>query len=65
MDVDIILDPYLLKIFPRSLLPTGIHILIIALLSWPIAGLIWRHLETVAGEMQGEEGNAVKAGKAD
>ena len=42
--VDIILDPYLLNIFPRSLLPTAGYILVVAVLSWFLSGYIWRFI---------------------
>ncbi|KAK5072538.1 hypothetical protein LTR64_004987 [Lithohypha guttulata] len=35
--VDLILDPYLLNVFPRSLVPTAIYIAIIAFFSWFLA----------------------------
>ena len=48
--VDVILDRYLLNIFPRSLVSTGIYILILAALSWPISSWIWRYLLSIAQE---------------
>ncbi|ETN36658.1 uncharacterized protein HMPREF1541_08936 [Cyphellophora europaea CBS 101466] len=39
--VDIILDPYLLNIFPQSLLPTAGYIIIIAVLGWFVSGWIY------------------------
>jgi hypothetical protein len=44
--VDIILDPYLLNVLPRSLVPTGIYLIIIAFLSWFLAIFIanWLHM---------------------
>jgi hypothetical protein len=41
--VDIILDPYLLNILPQSLLPTVAYILVVAVIGWFAAGLIYRH----------------------
>ncbi|GAB7340801.1 hypothetical protein MBLNU457_7169t2 [Dothideomycetes sp. NU457] len=43
--VDIILDPYLLNIFPASLLPTGGYILAIAFISWFVSGAFWSWLQ--------------------
>ncbi|EXJ93938.1 hypothetical protein A1O1_02331 [Capronia coronata CBS 617.96] len=40
--VDIILDPYLLNVFPRSLLPTGLYLLLIACGAWFISGQVAR-----------------------
>ena len=42
--VDIILDPYLGNVFPRSLLPTGIYITILAIGGWILSGKIWTTL---------------------
>jgi hypothetical protein len=42
--VDIILDPYILNIFPRSLLPTGGYILVVAVASWFLSGYVWQLL---------------------
>jgi hypothetical protein len=40
--VDIILDPYLLNVFPKSLLPTAAYILVVAIASWFISGHVWQ-----------------------
>lgn len=48
VEVDIILDPFLLNIFPRSLLPTAVYILIIAVCAWFISQLIWVGLANIA-----------------
>ena len=46
--VDIILDPYLLNVFPRSLVPTAIYLIGLAVGSWYLSGFIWRWLSLVA-----------------
>ncbi|KAI4769655.1 hypothetical protein E4T52_15288 [Aureobasidium sp. EXF-3400] len=43
--VDIILDPYLLNIFPQSLLPTAAYIIILAVASWFLSGFAWSKLQ--------------------
>lgn len=35
--VDIILDPYLLNVVPRSLIPTGIYIIVVAVGAWALS----------------------------
>ncbi|EXJ92147.1 hypothetical protein A1O3_00697, partial [Capronia epimyces CBS 606.96] len=40
--VDIILDPYFLNVLPKSLLPTGLYLLIIACGAWFISGQVAR-----------------------
>jgi hypothetical protein len=42
--VDIILDPYLFNIFPKSLGPTAIYIVIIAIVGWFLSGWFWEYL---------------------
>ena len=41
VDVDIILDPYVLNVFPQSLLPTAAYIICLAVGGWYISGIIW------------------------
>lgn len=40
--VDVILDPYLLNVLPKTLLPTGLYILVIAVGAWFLSGWIAR-----------------------
>ncbi|KAI4718866.1 hypothetical protein E4T48_04961 [Aureobasidium sp. EXF-10727] len=42
---DIILDPYLLNIFPQSLLPTAAYIIVLAVTSWFLSGFAWSKLQ--------------------
>lgn len=44
--VDIILDPFLMNVFPRSLVPTGIYLIVVAISSWHLAKYIakWLHM---------------------
>ena len=44
VDVDLILDPYLANVFPRSLVPTGVYVGILAVGSWVLSGVIWKTL---------------------
>jgi hypothetical protein len=46
--VDIILDPYLLNVFPKSLVPTAGYLIALAILGWVLSGVIWRILLQVA-----------------
>ncbi|CAK1361499.1 uncharacterized protein RHO25_004921 [Cercospora beticola] len=45
VDVDIVLDPYLANIFPASLVPTALYIVILTLLSFYLSATIWRYLQ--------------------
>lgn len=60
--VDVILDPYLLNVFPESLVPTAGYLIILAFGSWFLSGLIWRLLIRVADASPGDsdESNATK-----
>jgi hypothetical protein len=40
VDIDIILDPFLLNIFPRSLLPTAGYVIVVAAASFLVAKLL-------------------------
>ncbi|KAK7535518.1 hypothetical protein IWX49DRAFT_510152 [Phyllosticta citricarpa] len=44
---EIILDPYILNVLPRSLVPTGIHIVASAVGSWFVASLIIRWITSI------------------
>ncbi|KAE9985411.1 hypothetical protein EG327_004704 [Venturia inaequalis] len=48
--VDIILDPYLFNILPRSLLPTIAFIVLVASSSWVLSGAIWSRLSNLTGK---------------
>lgn len=45
---DVILDPYLANVVPRSLLPTGALICLVAGCAWVLSGMIWQRLRTAA-----------------
>jgi len=44
---DVILDPYIGNVVPRSLLPTAVYIIILAVLAWFLSDLIWKGLVDV------------------
>jgi hypothetical protein len=46
--VDIILDPYLLNVFPKSLVPIAAYLTVLAIGGWYISGLVWRILVRMA-----------------
>lgn len=43
----LVLDPYLLNIFPQSLLPTAGYIILLAAAGWYISQFAWKKLEQV------------------
>lgn len=49
VDVDIILDPFLLNVFPASLVPTAVYLLALAIGSWYLSGWIWTFLQPYSG----------------
>ncbi|XP_014561970.1 hypothetical protein COCVIDRAFT_85254 [Bipolaris victoriae FI3] len=50
VDVDIILDPFLLNVFPQSLVPAAIYITLVAVFAYLLSGYIYRWLLSVAAE---------------
>ncbi|KAJ4362614.1 hypothetical protein N0V95_001419 [Ascochyta clinopodiicola] len=50
VDVDIILDPFLLNVLPRSLVPIAIYITAVAVAAWFISGHVYRWLISVVEE---------------
>lgn len=46
--VDLILDPYLFDIVPRSLVPTAGYIVVLAVVSWFIARSVASRLQAIA-----------------
>lgn len=48
VDVDIILDPYLLNVFPASLSPTALYISVLAVVGYFVSGVLWRYLSPSA-----------------
>ena len=44
----IVLDPFLLNIFPTSLLPTGVYLIILAILAWYLSGYICQGLHQIS-----------------
>lgn len=44
--VDVLLDPYIFNAFPKSLLPTGLYLVLIAVGAWFLSGWISRTLTT-------------------
>ncbi|KAL1848053.1 hypothetical protein Plec18167_008748 [Paecilomyces lecythidis] len=53
--VDLILDPYLLNVFPRSLVPTAGWIVVVAGLAWVVGGFAVRLVQGVAREAEKNE----------
>lgn len=53
VEVDIILDPYLLNIFPRSLVPTAVYIIIVAVCAWVVSQLVWGGLANIVLSSKG------------
>ncbi|PVI08676.1 hypothetical protein DM02DRAFT_510508 [Periconia macrospinosa] len=48
--VDIILDPFVLNILPRSLGPTVVYIVLVSIFSWFISSSVYRWLLSIANE---------------
>lgn len=53
--VDIILDPFIFNVFPRSLLPTAAYIVLLAIGGWYLAKYVGRWFENLAKQDADEE----------
>lgn len=47
VEIDLIVDPYVLRIFPTSLLPTFFLVSTLAPVAWYISGMTWFSLRVV------------------
>jgi hypothetical protein len=45
VDVDLILDPYVSNVFPRSLGPTAAYIVALAFVAWIVSAAVWKSLQ--------------------
>lgn len=43
-----VLDPFLLNVLPRSLLPTGVYLIVLAVFAWYLSGHIWQGLYQIS-----------------
>jgi len=50
--VDLILDPYLLNVFPQSLLPTAGYIVVIAIVAWFLSAWVYQQLSSYTGKRE-------------
>lgn len=55
VDVDIILDPFIFNVLPRSLLPTVGVIVVVAVVSFFVARYVVAFLQGIIGEDAGAE----------
>jgi hypothetical protein len=46
VDVDLILDPFVFNVFPRSLGPTTAYIIVLACGAWIVSGRVWSFLRS-------------------
>lgn len=53
--VDIILDPFILNVLPRSLLPTGAYLLVVAVASWFVSGALWKFVSGLGAQAPAKE----------
>jgi hypothetical protein len=44
VDIDLLLDPYVFNVFPRSLGPTAAYITALAFVAWIVSGAVWKFL---------------------
>lgn len=53
--VDLILDPYVMNVFPRSLVPTAGWVVVVAGVAWAVGGVVVRLIRGVAREVERSE----------
>ncbi len=60
-----VLDPFLLNVLPKSLLPTGIYLIVLAVLSWYLSDYIFQGLYQISQIPEGQHAtlDASKAGQ--
>lgn len=62
--VDIILDPFLLNMFPRSLVPTAVWIVVVTALAWYVGGWVVKTLsEIISSAAAADDENKAKENK--
>jgi len=44
----IVLDPYLLNIFPKSLGRTAVYLVVISILAWFLSSAVWQWLSSIS-----------------
>ncbi|KAL5419486.1 hypothetical protein PMIN06_007787 [Paraphaeosphaeria minitans] len=52
VDVDIILDPFILNVLPRSLGPTALYVAVVAVAAWFISGYTYRWIIAASKEYE-------------
>ncbi|KAL1584761.1 hypothetical protein WHR41_06950 [Cladosporium halotolerans] len=55
VDVDLILDPYVFNIFPKSLGPTALYIVVLAVCAWFVSGYVWKFIQPAASDKPHKE----------
>lgn len=55
VDVDIILDPFIFNVLPRSLGPTAIYITLVAVAAWFISGYTYHWIIAVSKEYEAKD----------
>lgn len=62
--VDVILDPFILNVFPRSLVPTAVWIIVVTVLAWYIGGWVVKTLsEIISSAAAADDESKVKENK--
>ncbi|KAI9831069.1 MAG: hypothetical protein M1826_003967 [Phylliscum demangeonii] len=55
VDADIILDPYIMNVLPKSLAPTAGYLLLLAVASYYVSDIVWRWLDNAAQPVEVQE----------
>lgn len=67
-----VLDPFVLNILPKSLLPTGAYLIILAVGAWFLSELVWQQLHRISqnkdvrrGSKRGGDNDGLALGSLD
>lgn len=60
---DLILDPFLGNVFPKSLVPVGIYISVIAVMAWFISDFTWKFISNIADTENARNGGSLEQKK--
>lgn len=58
---DVILDPFLFNVFPRSLVPTALYTVVIAVIAYFVGGFLAKWLTSIVGSSDNSQSDAVSA----
>ena len=52
-----VLDPFLFNVLPKSLLPTGAYLIVLAVGAWFLSEFVWQHLYRLSQKKGARQGS--------